>query len=591
MTTNLSKVYRLKEIADYIQENKIQKELDQIRERLERDNNGLVIALVGEYSSGKTSLINALTDSKILETSSKPTTSTLYEIKFGCPEFKVNYQEKNGTIVDVGTEYELKNSDVSDALVVNVFDTSKKLPSSTILVDTPGLSSLKHEHYQILSGFMPLADVILLVVDVEQQITKSLKEFVKEMPLKGKPIYIVLTKKDLKDDSELEEIIEEIADETDMDVKKIVSTSAKENDMDELISLINNDIQNYKDDIIETSFNNRLDSIGGILQEEIENILRNTEDFSNLEEKINEQESLRNQLEYDIEKLKRDSQIDFEKVEVDKKHKIEDEISNKLNKLISETSKDYDEAAISIIGRTLNQTLQEIRADVQQILRDKVNNYNKENKETQIPFIILPDISFLNLEYSMNLNSAGHKYDGMISKSIKIAFAVAATMANDKYRYDDDAIQKVIISTATMPVKEYVKHEDILEAQEDLNQTYNRIELVNNAISKALGTKQDALTTLVSKVTDKLMGEAERKKIVNDFINNELLPYFDGATKNMINQTIQNAEDTIRKEMNVYFDTIDDNVNKLRTQLDMDKHEYENRINTLQGYLYELKML
>ena len=61
---------------------------------------------------------------------------------------------------------ELKNDQLSDAQIVTVFDTSTKVPSSTILVDTPGLSSPVVKHRQVLVDFLPSADAILLVVDI-----------------------------------------------------------------------------------------------------------------------------------------------------------------------------------------------------------------------------------------------------------------------------------------------------------------------------------------------------------------------------------------------------------------------------------------
>lgn len=57
-------------------------EVEFIRERLGQENTELIIPIVGEFSSGKTTLINSLTNSKKLETASKPTTSSIYEIYF-----------------------------------------------------------------------------------------------------------------------------------------------------------------------------------------------------------------------------------------------------------------------------------------------------------------------------------------------------------------------------------------------------------------------------------------------------------------------------------------------------------------------------
>ena len=57
--------------------------LQNIQQREEQPNCPLVLPLVGEFSSGKTTLLNALMDSKGLETAAQPTTATIYEIFFG----------------------------------------------------------------------------------------------------------------------------------------------------------------------------------------------------------------------------------------------------------------------------------------------------------------------------------------------------------------------------------------------------------------------------------------------------------------------------------------------------------------------------
>lgn len=80
----------LKEVAQELGQQNILNSLNAIQERTSQQNANLLIPLVGEFSSGKTTLLNALTDSKKLETATKPTTATIYEIHFGCNKFEAN---------------------------------------------------------------------------------------------------------------------------------------------------------------------------------------------------------------------------------------------------------------------------------------------------------------------------------------------------------------------------------------------------------------------------------------------------------------------------------------------------------------------
>ena len=189
---------KLRDIAEYLGLSGIESELKRIELRANQDNANLILPLVGEFSSGKTTLINALTDSKKLETATKPTTATIYEIHFGCSSCCAKIVKDDGTMFEVNDIENLKNDSLADAKVVTVFDTSRQVPSTTILVDTPGLSSPDPKHKQTLVNFLPKADGILLVTDINQQITRSLTDFIETMKLSMKPIFLVLTKSETK---------------------------------------------------------------------------------------------------------------------------------------------------------------------------------------------------------------------------------------------------------------------------------------------------------------------------------------------------------------------------------------------------------
>ena len=181
-------------IASELNNEAIIKDLKAIQQRRISENVKIVLPLIGEFSAGKTTLINALTDNKQLETALRPTTSTIYEVHFGCEKCYAEVITSNGEIITVDNISELKNDNIRDAVVVNVYDTSNRIPSTAILVDTPGLSSDDIKHRQALVNFMPHADGIILVVDINNQLTRSLTEFVKTMELTKRPVYLVLTR-------------------------------------------------------------------------------------------------------------------------------------------------------------------------------------------------------------------------------------------------------------------------------------------------------------------------------------------------------------------------------------------------------------
>ena len=67
----MENIKKLTEIANAINAKDLEKELFNIKDRSLQTNANLIFPLVGEFSSGKTTLINALTDSKKLETATE----------------------------------------------------------------------------------------------------------------------------------------------------------------------------------------------------------------------------------------------------------------------------------------------------------------------------------------------------------------------------------------------------------------------------------------------------------------------------------------------------------------------------------------
>ena len=218
------------EIADYLNLKGVKNKLNIIKTRSLQNNANLILPLVGEFSSGKTTLINSLTDSKKLETATQPTTATIYEVHFGCDKCKAEILDENGNIQIIEDIAELKNEILSDSFLVKVFDSSKKVPSTTILVDTPGLSSPNPKHKQTLVNFLPQSDGILLITDVNQQITRSLTDFIETMKLSMKPIYLVITKCDTKSKTDLESAKKYISENCNIPLKQITCVSSKNDD-------------------------------------------------------------------------------------------------------------------------------------------------------------------------------------------------------------------------------------------------------------------------------------------------------------------------------------------------------------------------
>lgn len=426
----IDNIETLRNIAEYLGFDNIVSELEAIDMRSKQENASLILPLVGEFSSGKTTLINALTDSKKLETATKPTTATIYEVHFGCDSCHAKVVDEKGELHSVQDIADLKNSTLADAKVVTVFDTSNRVPSTTILVDTPGLSSPDPKHKQTLVNFLPKADGIMLVTDINQQITRSLTDFIETMKLSKRPIYLILSKSDTKSESEIEAAKKYISDNCQIPLKQIAVVSASTGSLDELYSLLDS-IQKDKKDILKKVDSQRIKNIIDVMTNHIDELMKASNSDKDLEEAIR-------RCQYELDKISRniDRLIDSMSDDIEEEgrtlsRKFEDTIFSKLNGLVTGKSNNFDAEAISLINNTATLLLNEYRNNIKTILREKANRQKgSENEVTlsSLEEIDMSTIQMTELSYNLDLNSMGHEYDGWIKNGV-IAVAAVATVA------------------------------------------------------------------------------------------------------------------------------------------------------------------
>lgn len=241
----MKNISNLKEIAESLNLNNLILEINNLENKINQNNAELIFPLIGEFSAGKTTLINALIDNKKLETSITPTTSTIYEIHFGSNTSKAEIVLEDGSIKEIENIEDLNNDDLIDTPTIKIFDTSNKIPKETIIVDTPGLSSPTQKHRDNLMNFLPYADGMFLVIDINQPSTRSLMDFISTMKLSEKPIYVIITKSDTKAENEIESVKKYFSNELKLPTNGIACVSALEDNLDEFYNLLK-DIQKKK---------------------------------------------------------------------------------------------------------------------------------------------------------------------------------------------------------------------------------------------------------------------------------------------------------------------------------------------------------
>ena len=193
------------------------------RARLDRR---YALAVVGEFSSGKSYLLNALigktrydSNKKIvglLATDINPSTATITELEYGTPE-RAFARYPSGRVeripldtlsrfvaVSLGapgalhdaTADQTSTDDTSPSFVTVSLE-STFLEAGFTIADTPGLASLNPAHRRATLGYLPRTDAVLYLIDTQQPFTEGDAAFLGLIGEHVRTIFIVQTKIDL----------------------------------------------------------------------------------------------------------------------------------------------------------------------------------------------------------------------------------------------------------------------------------------------------------------------------------------------------------------------------------------------------------
>lgn len=600
----MGNVETLQSIARFLDLKNIETELAQIKEK-SNDSAELILPLVGEFSAGKTTLINALTDCKKLETATQPTTATIYEIHFGCDQSYAIVLTSNGERKKVDDIASLKNETLGDAVVVNIFDTSKKVSASTILVDTPGLSSPNPLHRQTLVDFLPQADAILLVTDVNQQITRSLTDFIKTMKLAKRPIFLVITKCDTKSESELEAVKKYISENCELSVEQVACVSASTDNLNELYNLLDK-IQKDKTAILKEVNKHRIQTISNTLVQRIDELLKASSSDKDLDNAIRQQEYELNKLNRNIDKLVESATDDINEQGRKISRKFEDIVSGKLETLIAGKSNNFDGEAISAINNTSSLLLNEFKDEIQEILTQKARDRKGTEESISLHSLEEMDISNLsisNISYNLDLNSLGHQYDSMISTGVKVVGVVAA-VAGAAAPLIGEVGAAASISTAANIAdtatdvgsivsnrKTVGRIERAMNFAERAGVQYNKIDNFNQQAGQRVGCSKGIVESLVGFVTDKTMGKPQRRRAIRNYMDETLSPQFKQEMQRLSKQLSNSIRNALQQEAKTMIEQKTASLEKLKVEKQEKKVQYEQRISQLRDYKNQILTL
>jgi tetratricopeptide (TPR) repeat protein len=192
----------------------------------------LLVTVMGEFSSGKSSFVNAFIGADVAPTGITPTTATINVVRYG--------RERGGRIIaSDGTTLELGWESLMTHLRALTPDSARGVDRVEILVplpqlekinivDTPGLNSIQPEHEATARAFIARADAVVWVFTASQGGKASEKKALQSIRDEGKRVLGVLNKADQLSAGEIAEVVEFIGGTLGELVETIVPVSARE---------------------------------------------------------------------------------------------------------------------------------------------------------------------------------------------------------------------------------------------------------------------------------------------------------------------------------------------------------------------------
>jgi len=169
--------------------------------RLAEDRFNLLV--VGRFSRGKTSLMNAILGTDRLPTGLLPLTSVITSVSYGSPE-EVRILFERGSFAypipfDQLADHVTEKGNPGNRRKVRMANVSlpvEILRRGFYFVDSPGLGSAILENTRTTESFLPEADAVMLVSGFEAPLTDEEQQVMRSVSATQRPLFFVLNKQD-----------------------------------------------------------------------------------------------------------------------------------------------------------------------------------------------------------------------------------------------------------------------------------------------------------------------------------------------------------------------------------------------------------
>ena len=157
-------VDKLIEIAEVTESHDYDMQLKRIKEMLKKRE--YLVSIMGQFSAGKSKLINNIVGKNIVPVHTTETTALITLIKYGEKEY-AELIYKDGVVNEITIEQSLelwqdgKNEVLALIDMIIIYVSSSILSTGMVLADTPGINTVINEHLELAAYIMESSDRIM----------------------------------------------------------------------------------------------------------------------------------------------------------------------------------------------------------------------------------------------------------------------------------------------------------------------------------------------------------------------------------------------------------------------------------------------
>lgn len=239
------------------------------------------VPLIGAYSSGKSSLLNAFLQKKLFRVEIDPCTDIAFEIFWANQDKFEIITDRKSTPVTADQirsgSYTAKPNSICRVALNN--PALQSLPHLAI-VDLPGLQSGVQVHSMAIDNYESKSAAYLLIIDPEILLREDLIRFMEELQAFSVPVYCLITKSDKKDPTEIEQVKDAVQNQIlqyfgrNPDGIDIVSAGTPDT---EGFKRVLHELEDRSGELLATAYNDRFRSLLNTLERSIITRIENTE--------------------------------------------------------------------------------------------------------------------------------------------------------------------------------------------------------------------------------------------------------------------------------------------------------------------------